>query len=526
MESEEEGRRLSRQEQTKLVLALRIGIQKCVKEGRDGRLYQDLLYEADNGLFPQKLGQVYNLLKAVVGFDPLGRGTHPEGEKQSGPTRSQDQTTNSLQDLIQRIYEKAKAEPALRFRALYVHVTKLETLREAYRLAKKNDGAPGIDGVTFEAIEESGAERFLAEIRDELVTRRYRPLRNRKKEIPKSDGRVRILGIPAIRDRVVQGALKLILEPIFETDFQPGSYGYRPGRTAHEAVHRVAKAITQGKTQVIDLDLKAYFDNVQHHLLLEKVAQRVEDKDVLHLLKLILKASGKKGVPQGGVISPILSNLYLTEVDKMLEKAKEVSREGERTVVEYARYADDLVVLVRDQPRDAWLLWAIPKRLREEFGKLGVTLNEEKSRTVDLTQGDNFGFLGFELRRVRSRNGRWRPNCTPKLKKRTELLGKLREIFRSLRSQPVEWVVAKINPILRGWVNYFRIGNSSRCFSYIRCHVEKKIRRHLMRARLRPGFGWKRWSSAELIRSCGLFTDYRVRYYSDAAKALPSQAVP
>ena len=158
MESEEEGRRLSRQEQTKLVLALRIGIQKCVKEGRDGSLYRDLLYEADTGLFPQKLGRVYNLLKAVVGFDPLGRDTHPEGEKQSGPTRSQDQTTNSLQDLIQRIYEKAKAEPALRFRALYVHVTKLETLREAYRLAKKNDGAPGIDGVTFEAIEESGAE--------------------------------------------------------------------------------------------------------------------------------------------------------------------------------------------------------------------------------------------------------------------------------------------------------------------------------------------------------------------------------
>jgi RNA-directed DNA polymerase len=524
VESEEEGRRLSRHEQTKLELALRIAIQKGAKKGWDGSLYQDLLYEASIGLFPQKLGQVYNLLKAVVGFDPLGRDTHPEGEKQPGPTRSQDPTTNSLQDLIQRIYEKAKAEPALRFRALYVHVTKLETLREAYRLAKKNDGAPGIDGVTFEAIEEGGAERFLAEIRDELVTRRYRPLRNRKEEIPKGDGRVRVLGIPAIRDRVVQGALKLILEPIFEADFQPGSYGYRPGRTAQEAVHRVAEAIAQGKTQVIDLDLKAYFDNVQHHLLLEKVARRVEDKDVLHLLKLILKASGKKGVPQGGVISPVLSNLYLTEVDKMLEKAKEVTREGERTVVEYARYADDLVVLVRDQPRDAWLLWAIPKRLREEFGKLGVAVNEEKSRTVDLRQGDDFGFLGFEFRRVRSRKGRWRPNRAPKLKKRTELLGKLREIFRSLRSQPVEQVVARINPILRGWVNYFRVGNSSRCLCYIRQHVEKKIRRHLMRARLRSGYGWKRWSTAELTRRLGLFSDYRVRYYSDAAKALPCQA--
>src|SRR5467141_2977007 len=231
-----------------------------------------------------------------------------------------------LQDLRRSIYVKAKAEPTWRFWGLYVHVCKMETLQEAYRMAKSNDGAPGIDGVTFEAIEESGEESFLQQIRDELVSNTYRPMRARKKEIPKDGGtKVRVLSIPSIRDRVVQGALKLILEPIFEADFQPGSYGYRPKRTAHEAVYRVAQAIDQRKTSVIDLDLRAYFDNVQHSLLLEKVAKRVRDDEVMRLLKMILKASGKKGVPQGGVISPLISNVYLNGIDKMLEKAIETT---------------------------------------------------------------------------------------------------------------------------------------------------------------------------------------------------------
>ncbi len=186
--------------------------------------------------------------------------------------------------------------------------------------------APGIDGVTFEVIEAQGVEAFLEQIRGELVERTYRPLPARRREIPKDGGKSRVLSIPAIRDRVVQGALKLILEPIFEADFQPGSYGYRPKRTAHEAVHRVATAIVQCKTHVIDLDLRAYFDTVRHHLLLEKVARRVNDGDVMQLLKLMLTASGKQGVPQGGVISPLLSNLYLTEVDRMLERGARQGR--------------------------------------------------------------------------------------------------------------------------------------------------------------------------------------------------------
>ena len=213
-------------------------------------------------------------------------------------------TPITLQDLRRRLYVKAKAEPSWRFWGLYAHVCKRETLRAAYELAKQNDGAPGTDGATFEAIEAAGVEPFLDRLREELVQRRYRPQRLRKVGIPKDGGKVRQLSIPTIRDRVVQGALKLILEPIFEADFQPGSYGYRPKRSAHAAVRRVSEAILQGKTYVIDLDLRSYFDTVRHHIVLEKVARRVCDDAVLWLLRVILKASGRQGVPQGGVITP------------------------------------------------------------------------------------------------------------------------------------------------------------------------------------------------------------------------------
>jgi RNA-directed DNA polymerase len=417
-----------------------------------------------------------------------------------------------LQDLRRRLYVKAKAEKDWRFWGLYVHVAKLETLRAAYEVAKQANGAPGIDGVTFTAIEAAGVEEFLAELRDALVTRTYRPLRNRRVEIPKGGGKVRVLGIPAIRDRVVQGALKLILEPIFEADFHDGSFGYRPKRTAQQAVDRVAEAIVRNKTRGRDVDLAAYFDSVRHDLLLAKVAHRVNDREVLHLLKLILKASGTRGLPQGGVVSPLLSNIYLTAVDAMLERAKAVTRNGTRTYVEYVRYADDLVILVNHARRQDWLMRAVGRRLREELAKLDVQLNEEKSRIVDLSRGESFGFLGFDFRRVRSLRGRWRPQYTPQQKARTALLQELKAVFRRYRSQPMDRVIAEINPRLRGWVNYFRIGHASRCFAFVRWWVERSIRRHLMRARNRRGFGWKRWSTAWLHTTLGLFGDYRVRY--------------
>jgi len=428
----------------------------------------------------------------------------------------------NLQDLRRRIYVKAKADTSWRFWGLYVHVCKMETLREAYALAKKNDGAPGTDGVTFEAIEAQGVGAFLEQIRGELTGRSYVPLPARRQEIPKDGGsKVRVLSIPAIRDRVVQGALKLILEPIFEADFQPGSFGYRPNRTAHEAVNRVAQAIVQYKTRVIDIDLRSYFDNVRHDRLLAKVAQRVDDTDVMRLLKVMLKANGNRGVPQGGVISPLLSNLYLTEVDRMLEQAKETTRYGKFTYIEYARFADDLVILIDAHPRHDWLMGAVEKRLREELAKLQVEINEEKSRTVDLSRGESFGFLGFDFRRIRSREGRWRAQYTPKLKKRTALLRELKDVFRRHQSQPVDRVVQLINPMLRGWVNYFAIGHASECFNFIKDWVEKKVRHHMMRAQKRTGFGWKRWSRQWLYEALRLFNGYRVR--RSALKVVPAR---
>ncbi len=418
-----------------------------------------------------------------------------------------------LQDLRRKIYLKAKSDKTRRFWGLYVHVCKMETLQWAYRDAKENNGAPGIDGVTFDDIEKAGVEAFLEQIQNELVSGTYRPMRNRIKEIPKDNDKVRVLGIPAIRDRVVQGALKLILEPIFEADFQKGSYGYRPKRTAHAAIDRVAEAVVKNKTRVIDLDLKAYFDNVRHDILLNKVAERVDDDKVMRLLRLILKASGKRGVPQGGVISPLLSNIYLNEVDKMLERANELTRYGRFTYIEYARFADDLVVLVDGFRKWEWLLRAAYKRLVEEFGKLDVQMNQEKTRIVDLSRDETFSFLGFDYRRVKTSRGVWGVRVTPRMKARTALLQELKDVFRRHQSQPVDRVIYLINPILRGWVNYFRVGNSSECLGYIKNWVEKKIRRHLMHARKRRGFGWNRWNRAWFYDTLGLFNDYGVRYY-------------
>ncbi|HEY7098927.1 MAG TPA: reverse transcriptase domain-containing protein [Terriglobales bacterium] len=218
----------------------------------------------------------------------------------------------SLQDLRRRLYVKAKAEPTWRFWGLYVHVCKRETLQEAYLLAKTNDGAPGSDGVTFAAVEAEGLGTFLDQLRKELVERAYRPQAARKVEIPKGGGKMRQLSIPSIRDRVVQGALKLILEPILEADFQPGSFGYRPKKSAHAAIQRVKQAILEGKTYVIDFDLRSYFDTVRHPIVLEKVARRVDDDAVLWLLKLVLDVSGKQGVPQGGVITPLTQKVIFS----------------------------------------------------------------------------------------------------------------------------------------------------------------------------------------------------------------------
>jgi RNA-directed DNA polymerase len=284
----------------------------------------------------------------------------------------------SLQELRRKIYSKAKTEKCWRFWGLYCHISKKEVLQEAYRLAKANGGAPGIDGKSFEDIEAEGAEGFLEEIRQGLLSRTYRPMSNRRVEIPKEKGKFRVLGIPTVRDRMVQGALKLILEPIFEADFKGCSYGYRPRRHAHQAIDRVTRGILQGLTRVVDVDLSGYFDNIRHHLLLEQVGRRVQDAEIMHLLRLILKANGTKGVPQGGVISPLLSNLYLDGVDEMMERAREVTRRRGYYNLDYIRSADDMVILVHGHPSEDRLLRTVQRRLREELDKAGT-----KSETAD-----------------------------------------------------------------------------------------------------------------------------------------------
>jgi len=420
----------------------------------------------------------------------------------------------SLQELRRKIYVKAKAEAHWKFWGLHAHICKLETLREAYQTAKRNNGAPGTDGVTFSAIEAKGAEQYLQRIRMELVKHEYKPMPIKKVEIPKSDNKgTRVLKIPTIRDRIVEGAIKLILEPIFEADFCDGSYGYRPNRKAADAIKRVWCAIMSGKSRVVDIDIRSYFDTVRHDILLKKIAARVQDNEVLHLIKLILKAGGKKGLLQGGVLSPLLSNLYLTDVDNMLERAKEVTKTNGYHNIEYARWADDAVILIDGFRKHSKLQSAVEKRLREELDKLGLTVNEDKSKIIDLTNfGNSFSFLGFDFRKRKTLSGEDGVQTTPKTKSRVNLQRKLKGIFKAKRGRPIQEIVEEINPILRGWVNYFRIGNSKKCFNSLEDWVQKKIRRHLCKARQKEGFGWKRWSRQELYRITGIFSDYKIRY--------------
>ena len=425
-----------------------------------------------------------------------------------------------LQELRRKIYIKAKADKQWRFWGLYGHITKPEVLREAYRLAKANKGAPGIDGKSFDNVEQEGLEGFLEGIRQELLERTYRPRPNRRVEIPKGNGKTRLLGIPTIKDRVVQGAVKLILEPIFEADFKGCSYGYRPRRSAHQALDRVTVGILRGLTRVVDVDLSGYFDNIRHHLLLEKVGRRVQDDEVMHLLKLILKANGKKGVPQGGIISPLLSNLYLDDVDEMMERAREVTRRKGYENMGFVRSADDMVILVHGHPSEDWLLRAVQKRLKEELEKLQVQMNEEKTTVVNLKEGGCFSFLGFDFRLNRNRKGQTYVSKTPRKKKRKEIGEKVKAVLKANWNQPLGEVIQAVNIVVRGWVNYFRIGNSTQTFNVVRYEVERKVRKFVMKRQKRRGFGWKRWSREEIYQKWGLYRDYRIQYlYPKAAPA-------
>jgi len=273
---------------------------------------------------------------------------------------------------------------------------------------------------------------------------------------------------------------------------------------------------------VLDIDLRSYFDTISHAELFKKIATRVNDKDILHLIKLIVKAGGRKWIGQGSPLTPLLSNIYLNEVDKMLGKAKEVSRQADGYEhKEYVRWADDLEILVEGQKKWSWLEQAIHKRLREEHKKIKVEINEEKTRTVDLHRGEGFSYLGFDFRPGKTRKGKMGIYKIPMIRARAKLLMSLKEIFSRYLSQAVSRVIYQINPVLQGWVNYFRIGNLGSCFRYIRSWVEKRIRRHLTRMRKKQGYGWERWISSK-VYEMGLYNDYQIRYYQ-LSKAAPSR---
>ena len=425
--------------------------------------------------------------------------------------------TISLQELRAKIGHRAKSAPVHRFWGLYVHVAKTATLEAAYLEAKRNNGAPGVDGETFEAIETRGRDEFLSGLSAQLRAGTYGPLRYRRREIPKEGGKVRVISIPAIRDRVVQGALRLVLEPIFEAEFSDSSHGARPGRSAHEAIEKVRTGLRQRRHWVVDVDLARYFDTIRHDRLLAKVARRVVDGKVLALIKQFLKTTGDRGVPQGSPLSPLLANLALNDLDHALDRGA--------GFITYVRYLDDMVVLAPDSDKGRrWADRAL-ERIRLEAEALGVSLNAEKTRTVIMTAPRSFfAFLGFEFRWVRSeKTGSCYPCTSPRPKKVTEVLRKVREGLRSTRHLPVQAAVEKVNSILRGWVNYFRVGNSSQAFSKVKYHVERKVRRFVAKQSKRTGHGWKRWSSDVVYGIWGLFGDYRLVYGGAKARTIGTE---
>lgn len=414
--------------------------------------------------------------------------------------------TIDLQELRERIGHRAKSAPTHRFWGLFVHLVKRPTLEASYLQAKRQAGAPGSDGETFAQIEEAGRERFLEELAAELRNGTYRPRPYRRREIPKEGGRVRTISIPAIRDRVVQGAIRLILEPIFEADFSDSSYGARPGRSAHQAIGIVRQGLRHRKHRVVDVDLSRYFDCIRHDRMLRKLAGRVQDGQVLALVKQFLKSGGKQGLPQGSPLSPLLANLALNDLDHALDRG--------RGFLTYVRYLDDMVVLVPDSERGRRWAHRALERIREEAETIGVSLNTDKTRMVSLAEpGAKFVFLGFVFRWKRSpRTGRWYAHTKPRPEKVTEVLRNVRDLLRHSRHLRMQEAVAEVNRIVRGWANYFRVGNSADALQKVRYQVERKVRRFAARKSKRGGFGWKRWSSEVVYGAWGLYDDYQVRY--------------
>jgi len=398
------------------------------------------------------------------------------------------QTPEKIRELQRKLYRKAKQEKEYRFYLLYDKIYRLDILNHAYRLVQANKGAPGIDGETFERIEEreGGAERYLEEIAGELKRKSYKPQAVHRVYIPKANGGKRPLGIPVIRDRVVQMAVKIVIEPIFEADFQDNSYGFRPKRSAHQAVDDVRNHLFKGKTEVIDADISKYFDTIPHDRLMQMVATRIVDKQILRLIKMWLKApiveereDGKKehkgndkGTPQGGVLSPLLANIYLNVLDTLWVIKKVQERLGARLV----RYADDSVILCRGNAD------RILKGVKMVLRDLGLTLNEEKTRVVDARQ-ESFNFLGFTIGMKRGRRtGRIYPHIEPSKKALKHIRSEIKQMTTERYSAiQTEVVIQRVNEVARGWVGYFRYGNCTKAMSALRYYLGYRMRIYLRR---------------------------------------------
>lgn len=421
---------------------------------------------------------------------------------------------NKIQEFQRKLYEKAKANPKFRFYSLYDKTYRMDILEEAYRKAKANGGTSGIDGETFADVEAKGVKEYLAELQRELKEGQYNPKPVRRVYIPKANGKKRPLGIPTIRDRIVQTAFLMLLEPIFEADFSESSYGFRPKRSAHDAVREIYKYLNWGCEEIYDVDLEKYFDTVEHWKLMRLLGRRISDGKVLHVIKQWLSSGyvedkqhrqSKRGTPQGGVISPLLANIYLNPLDKAFERngIKNISKGS----IHLVRYADDMVILAQKNLE-------IGKEILEHYiERLGLSLNKEKTCKLNLKEDKKVEFLGFQFHHVQNKKTK---NRLILVKPSPKSLKRCREKIRTLISHKIPLTVRdqirNLNRFLEGWTNYFRLGNSSRMLKKICHHVMLRVRRLLQRNIGRHGYGWNRISNGQIYERYELFYNYKVRW--------------
>jgi RNA-directed DNA polymerase len=421
------------------------------------------------------------------------------------------QTPEKIRNLQRKLYRKAKAEPEFRFYLLYDKVCREDILLHAYHLARSNKGAPGVDGQSFKAIEASGLEGWLTGLREELRAKTYRPQPVRRVMIPKPGGGVRPLGIPTIRDRVVQGAVKLAIEPIFEADLEPNAYGYRPGRSAAEAVKKVHGLLYQGHTDVVDADLSQYFDTIPHRDLMQSVARRIVDRHVLRLIKLWLKAPveetggdgkrrmtggkrGRRGTPQGGVLSPLLANLYMNRFLKYWR----ITDQGHKLSAQVITYADDFVILSRANAAEA-LAWT-----RQVMTGLGLTLNEAKTSVRD-ARTESFDFLGYSFGAHRYRkDGHWYLGASPSRKSVARLKSRVCDLLHRGNQQPWPEVRDRLNSMLRGWSAYFAHGTRMPAYRAVDNYVYERVRHFLVKRHKVSSRGTTRFSAEAVIGDLGV----------------------